>query len=280
MRMDPPFVPNSRMTEIDRRADVLDPRLVAQFRATLNGLLYALDDADAPLGAHWCLFPPLATTAALTADGHAPRAHPVSEAEFPRRMWVGGALELGAPFRIGESVERVSRLDPVIYKDGRGGRFALTGATHDYRAADRALCRERQEIAFRGSSTAPVAGSADRSQKPAGDLIWEVATPPTLLFRYSALTFNTHRIHYDADYARQVEGYADILVQGPLQATLLLNLAATLLDGPPARFDYRATSPLLAHDGAIVAGAVAGGRVRCSVHAADGRETMRASAER
>lgn len=275
-----PFAPNSRMTEIDRREDVLDPRLVAQFRATLDRLLYPVGEAEAPLGAHWCLFPPLAATAALTADGHAPRAHPVSEAAFPRRMWVGGALELSAPFRIGETVERVSRHGPVMYKDGRGGRLALTGTTHDYRAADRALCRERQEIAFRGASVAPAGGGADRPERPGGDLVWEIATPPTLLFRYSALTFNTHRIHYDADYARQVEGYADILVHGPLQATLLLNLAATLLGGPPARFEYRATSPLPARDGAIVVGTVAGGRVRCSVHAADGRETMRASAER
>lgn len=268
------------MTEIERREDVLDPRLVAQFRATLDGFLYAVNDASSPLGAHWCLFPPLATTAELTADGHARRAHPVSEAEFPRRMWVGGALELAAPFRMSEAVERVSRLDPVTHKDGRVGPFALTGATHDYRTAGRALCRERQEIAFRGPSTAPLVSSAKRPEQPAGDLMWEVATSPTLLFRYSALTFNTHRVHYDADYARQVEGYADILVHGPLQATLLLNLAATLLDGPPARFDYRATSPLPAHEGAIVVGTVAGSRVQCSVHAADGRETMRASAER
>jgi 3-methylfumaryl-CoA hydratase len=113
---------------------------------------------------------------------------------------------------------------------------------------------------------------------PSGDLRWDVATPPTLLFRYSALTFNSHRIHYDAPYAMAEEGYPGLVVHGPLQATLLLNLAATLMGRVPRTFRYRATAPLIAGEGLHAIARVEGEGVVASVHAADGTETLRATA--
>ena len=113
---------------------------------------------------------------------------------------------------------------------------------------------------------------------PAADARLDIPTPATLLFRYSALTFNSHRIHYDAPYATAEEGYPGLVVHGPLQATILLNLAASLLDRIPRTFTYRATAPLIAGPPMTALARREGDTVALSMHAADGRETMRGTA--
>ncbi len=264
------------MTE--RSEDLISERLVAEFRATLAPWLFAGRGDAAPLGLHWCLAPPLADTAQLGEDGHPPRAHAISVNDFPRRMWVGGAIDLVAPLRCGERVRRTTELSPLAFKTGRSGRWCLTGADHRFETAGGLCIGERQDIAFRPAAGSATGAAPAAPPPPPGDLVWEVPTPATLLFRYSALTFNSHRIHYDQPYATGVEGYAGLVVHGPLQATLLLNLAATLLGRAPTRLEYRATAPLIGGASMVITGRREGAGVAASVHAPDGTETLRATA--
>jgi 3-methylfumaryl-CoA hydratase len=258
--------------------DMVSDRLVGEFNATLSPWLFALPGGDAPLGLHWCLAPPLADTLRLGPDGHPPRRHAVSAQDFPRRMWVGGSIDLMAPLRHGQQVRRTSTLAPLEFKEGRSGRWCLTGAEHRFEADGFLLLYERQDIAFRPGAAAASAVTAAGAPVPAGDLQWEIAMSSALLFRYSALTFNGHRIHYDHPYATGVEGYSGLVVHGPLQATVLLNLAATLLGRAPAHFSYRATAPLIAGTHMIAVGRMGDAGVSTSMHAPDGTETMRAVA--
>ena len=257
--------------------DLITPRLVAEFRATLGDRLFTMPGNTAPLGLHWCLASPLADTVDLRADGHPPRVHPVSVADFPRRMWVGGGLDLVAPLQVGQTVIRTTTLLPTVMKSGVSGNWCLTGADHDYTADGALLVRERHDIAFRPASRGPVV-TPPPQPLPDGDLVWEMATPETLLFRYSALTFNGHRIHYDQPYATRVEGYPGLVVHGPLQATLLLNLAATLLGRAPAAFSYRATAPLIAGTAMVAIGRHRRDGVALSIHTPNDVMTMTATA--
>jgi 3-methylfumaryl-CoA hydratase len=156
----------------------------------------------------------------------------------------------------------------------------LAGLVHSYSAEQVAIAIERQDLAYRpGHADGAPAPSAPSSVAiPAADLRWDIETSAALLFRYSALTFNAHRIHYDRDYARHSEGYEDILVHGPLQATLLLNCAARLLGEAPARFRYRSLRPLPASLGAIVAATAGPGGVTCTAYDGWGRPTMEGNA--
>ena len=256
--------------------DAVTPRLVAAFRATFGDHLFDTGDA-APLGLHWCLAPPLATTDSLGPDGHPPRRQGVSAADFPRRMWVGGALELLAPLPVGAAIERRTHDLPAVRKSGGSGDWWLAGAAHEFHAGGGLLLAERQDIAFRPAATT-LAASALPGPPFAADLDWALDTPPTLLFRYSALTFNSHRIHYDAPYAMDVEAYPGLVVHGPLQATLLLNLAAVLLGRTPQRMDFRATAPLIGGRGLIASGRRDGDGVTLQLADGDGVVTMAASA--
>ncbi len=259
-------------------SDMITQRLVAEFRATFGDRLFALPGDAAPLGIHWCLAPPIAATAALGPDGHPPRQHDVSVADFPRRMWVGGHLDLLRLPKIGEVIERTTTLAPIEVKRGGSGTWCLTGADHEFATGAESLIREHQDIAFRPAATAPAPPPAP-VPLPASDMLWQLPTPDTLLFRYSALTFNGHRIHYDHPYATGVEGYAGLVVHGPLQATVLLNLAATLLGRMPARFAYRATAPLIAGTDMLAIGRRDGDGAAVSMHTPQGVTTMQATAE-
>jgi 3-methylfumaryl-CoA hydratase len=138
------------------------------------------------------------------------------------------------------------------------------------------VATERQDFAYRPahSGAAPPPAAVQPAPVPSADLRWEIDTGAALLFRYSALTFNAHRIHYDHDHARTVEGYADILVHGPLQATWLLNAAARLLGRAPVEFRYRALAPLSAPLGAIVTASLGPDGATGLVHDGTGRPTM------
>lgn len=259
--------------------DIVDDRMVSAYRAALAPWLFDVSSGIAPLGIHWCLFSALAPTSELGADGHPPRQHDADPVVFPRRMWVGGHLEFLAPLRVDCPVQRRTTHLPVEEKSGRSGSLALTGSDHVLFADDCTLLRERQTIMFRAAATAlasPFAG--DKSPLPHIDVEWKIPIPPTLLFRYSALTSNAHRIHYDLDYTRQVERYPGLLVHAPLLATILLNLAATALECLPRRFDYRAEQPLYAGADLHAVATREDGGVACIVHDGDGRVSMRSYA--
>jgi 3-methylfumaryl-CoA hydratase len=230
--------------------DRITPGLVERFGATLGLDEGGRNDGDpAPPAIHWCLAQPAVATAMLGGDGHPARGGFLPPVPLARRMWAGGSLSFHDDLRIGDSVTRRSKVADVTAKAGRSGPLVFVTIVHEIETARGLAISERQDIVYRqpsppGATAAPPAASAPPRE---ADFSQAMDATSVLLFRYSALTFNSHRIHYDADYARKVEGYPGLVVHGPLQATLLLNLAVRLGGGwLPARFDYRGLAPLFA----------------------------------
>jgi len=223
--------------------------------APLAGLAALLDhDAPSwtpgivpPLG-HWLYFLPTARQSAIGEDGHPRRDAQglLPPVPLPRRMWAGSRIDFLAPVPAGAALTRVTTIDAIKPKRGASGDLLFVTLRHEISADGVAAIREDQDIVFReaaGATTAPAAAPATPAPEPA-DIVRRVTPDPVLLFRYSALTFNAHRIHYDRDYARDVEGYAGLVVHGPLIATLLMDhgLRAGLI---PRRFAFRAEAPLI-----------------------------------
>jgi 3-methylfumaryl-CoA hydratase len=195
---------------------------------------------------HWLLFQDWPPTRLLGADGHPQRgAFLPPLPELPRRVWGGGRVELDAPLRIGEYLTRTSRIADIQEKCGKSGRFVVVSVEHRITSAGGSQIREIQHIVYREPQRAPSAG-APCSAAPGDAFTTEVHPDSVLLFRFSALTGNAHRIHYDQAYARE-EGYPGLVVHGPLQAIWLMGwylqqgFAATGLC-----FEYRAHRPAIA----------------------------------
>jgi 3-methylfumaryl-CoA hydratase len=219
-----------------------DPEIVARFRATLGLPAAQAETGPAPLLLHLCLGQPAAATSDLGEDGHPRRGGFLPPVPLPRRMWAGGEMVFHDQIRIGEPVRRRSTIRDVVVKEGRSGVLCFVTVDHEILGEDgRSILGERQDIVYRdlGGGPAPSAPPA-----PAGEHVRSVTPSSTLLFRYSALTFNGHRIHYDLPYARDVEGYPGLVVHGPLQATLLAHFAAEVQGRPPSKFRFRSLSPL------------------------------------
>lgn len=228
-----------------RRTDVVSPRLAACFTATLAPHLAATPGA--PLGVFWCLAPDVVEPGKLGPDGHPAMGLFLPAMPYPRRMWAGGELEIHGAFALGEEVTKASAVTAIAFKTGGTGRLAFVTVRHNYRVADRLVLAERQDVVYRDAEGTGSQPHHPPEAEPAAAVLnaWTVTPDPTLLFRYSALTFNAHRIHYDQPYATAQEGYAGLVVHGPLQATLLLNLAADTLGTTPRRFSYRGQAPLI-----------------------------------
>ena len=255
-----------------RDEDLLTPRLVAEYRATFAPRLFETG-TDAPLGLHWCLSPAIAPTEALGLDGHPERGGFLPPVPLPRRMWAGGEIETHGALRPDDAVTRTSTIADVSPKSGRTGPLCFVAVRHAYATARGLAVSERHDIVYRAaaSQAVPVAPPVAASARPS-DLAWEIEASPVLLFRYSAMTFNGHRIHYDHPYVTGVEGYAGLVVHGPIQATLCFNMAAVLLGAAPSRFRYRNLSALTAGGVFAVKGALRpGGSVACWTEGADGR---------
>ena len=235
----------------EQKSDTLTPGLVERLRATIGDLAPVGPDS-VPLAAHWCLAPAAVPPAEIGLDGHPARGGFLPPIPLPRRMWAGGALHIHRALDIGDTVTRTSRIADITEKSGRSGRLVFVAVDHEITTGTGAIAvTERQDIVYREAqrASAPQPQARPRSDGPAPEYRHVVEATTTLLFRYSALTFNGHRIHYDRDYARDVEGYPGLVVHGPLQATLLINLASRLKDGRlPKTFVYRGISPLF--DGA------------------------------
>ena len=263
------------------RADGVTERLVASFRATLAPHLAPIPEAMAPLGIHWCLAPQLAPMAALGRDGHPAETELGFAPPLPRRMWAGGALEFLMPIRAGAEIVRNSTLAGASWKEGRSGRLCFVTLRHDFSAEGAVALTERQDLVYREEAgrTAKAPAAEPAPTPPEAELEWRITPDPVLLFRYSALTFNGHRIHYDHPYATQVEGQEGLLVHGPLQATWLLNIAATLAGSCPRRLDYRLTRPLVCGRVCTVAAWRTSAGVEAAMRDGGGRSTATAKAE-
>ncbi len=200
-----------------------------------------LADGHLPLTWQWAWFTPAVPTSGLRDDGH-PRAAPDSAlAGMERRVFAGGSLDRLVPLRLDETAVRRSRVIDATHKAGRSGDLFIVTVEHTYLQDDEPALVETQDLIYRAAAPAPVPppGPAIECPDPDADV---VVPDERLLFRYSALTFNTHRIHYDQRHARETEGYPDLVVHGPLTATLLAG-AASRRAGPLRTFRFRAEAP-------------------------------------
>ena len=243
-------------------SDLVTERLALAYRATVSDSAEPVQPgAPAPAGIHWCLAPPIASISGLGPDGHRERGGFLPPVPLPRRMWAGSRVSFADRLRVGDEVERTSRIAGVQAKTGASGELCFVTVEHVIRTERGEAVREEQDLVFRepprGVRRAQPADAraTEPAPLPAPDLVRQIETSPVLLFRFSALTLNGHRIHYDQRYATEVEGYGGLVVHGPLQAALLLDLATTMRDGaPPVRFEFRAMRPLLDSDPLALAG--------------------------
>lgn len=192
---------------------------------------------------HWIFCCPALPTHQLGRDGHPQKGGFLPPVALPRRMWAGGRLEFLAPLRVGQTVRRVSTIDDIQAKTGKSGPLVFVTVRHEMIHGDTLCVRETQDLVYRQDPD-PNQPAPPPPQAPA-KARWQkaVETGSILLFRYSALTFNGHRIHYDVDYCRRIEGYSGLVVHGPLLATWLANFAAGLDPRPLQQFRFRGRSP-------------------------------------
>jgi 3-methylfumaryl-CoA hydratase len=216
----------------------------------LAGLAALLDRAESwrdfmPPLAHWLYFLPHARQSEIDVDGHARRGAFLPPIDLPRRMWAGGRLTFETDIPIGASIARRSTIADVTAKTGSTGTMMFVTVHHEILTKTGVAVREEQDIVFR-EAPKPGTQSPHRSTEvESAEHSRRVTPDPTQLFRFSALTFNAHRIHYDRDYCRDVEGYPGLVVQGPFTAMLLMDhLRASLPDVKVRSFKFRAQSPL------------------------------------
>jgi 3-methylfumaryl-CoA hydratase len=225
------------------RAERVEPAQAAKMAATLDRP--SLRDGDLlPSGWHWMLFNAAEPRAALGPDGHPKRGGFLPPVERPRRMWAGGRLAFHAPLRVGAQAARHSEILKVETKPGKTGALVFVTVKHRIECDGALALEEEHDIVYR-DAPAPDAPPPKAIAPPEGAELSRIVTPDaTLLFRYSALTFNGHRIHYDRPYATKVEGYPGLVFHGPLTATLLMGLCEELGGAPLARFSFRGAAPL------------------------------------
>lgn len=202
--------------------------------------------APIPPLAHWLYFLPLHRQSTLGQDGHAARGGFLPPIDLPRRMWAASRLRFFAPLRVGDTAQRISTIGAITPKEGRNGPLVFVRVDHRIVVGDRVVLEEEHDIVYRGPAPAGGERLSPATAAPAAAQ-WRRATrpDPALLFRYSALTFNAHRIHYDRSYATQVEGYPGLVVHGPLLGTLLIDALCAEAPGTRVeRYAFRALRPV------------------------------------
>lgn len=258
--------------------DAMDPERARALHATLNRDGPPPADGD-PLPPFWhhVYFWTAAPMAGLGRDGHPKTGRFIPDTGLPRRMWAGGRLTFDRPAMLGVPAELRARVKSVEHKTGRSGPLAFV-TVENRLVSDRAVCViEEKDLVYR-EDAAPGTPPPDPPKAPMDEDGRETLTfSSVLLFRYSALTFNGHRIHYDRDYARDVEGYAGLVVHGPLLAQLMVHKADSVLGGLKT-FSFRAASPLMDFEKAEMCWKAQANGLSLWVRGPDGRLCMRASA--
>lgn len=223
--------------------------------ATLNrsGDLPTGTGAALPGVFNWLYFLTFAPMSEIGPDGHPNRGGFLPPVELPRRMWAGSRCRFLAPIRVGDEAEKVSTIQKIETKAGKAGAMVFVTVRHEIRVGAETAIEEDQDIVYMGI---PESFRLPEPIAP-GPCDWRetVAVDPVMLFRFSAVTFNGHRIHYDRSYAMEVEKYPGLVVHGPLQAVLLFDAACRREPGrTPARFDFRGVRPLFDFETATVNG--------------------------
>jgi 3-methylfumaryl-CoA hydratase len=261
--------------------DTISAAPVRGLNATLDHPSLAVENGTQlfPLW-HWLYFLPQHRQSEIGLDGHAKRGGFLPPVPLPRRMWAGSQFEFRSPVRVGDAVERTSTIADVTTKEGRTGKLVFVKVKHEVRcngAADPAIV-EFHDIVYRDAKKP---GDVEPPPTPAEKGAWqrEIVPDDVLLFRYSALTFNGHRIHYDRQYVTEVEGYPGLIVHGPLIATLLMDLVRrNAPEAQVATFRFKAVRPTFDLNPFKVNGRREGDTVKLWAQDHEGWLTMDASA--
>lgn len=244
--------PESWIGQTRSATDQITDRLAREFRVTIGDMHCAGDDSP---GLQWILAPDIFPAQDLGRDAHPRPGLVVPDLGLKRRMWAGGSITWHGGVRPGDSVTRDTTVRDITYKEGRTGRLGFLTLDHRYSVGGTLRIEEVHDIVYRADpdpdAPAPVPPQAEAWE---GAETREVTPAPPLLFRYSAMTFNGHRIHYDLPYATGVEGYDGLVVHGPMQSTWMQHLATDMLGHVPATFRYRGLSPLICDRPARVEG--------------------------
>jgi 3-methylfumaryl-CoA hydratase len=272
----------------EERHDRIDAGAFGRWLAMLD--CAAPQDGTVPQGYHWCLCLPDSPTARLGTDGH-PLRDESSDSFMPpvaltRRMWASSKVEFLKPLHVGDAVTRRSRIASVTQKSGASGQLVFVDVAHETAGPSGVAVRETQSVVYRAAALAgaplspPELGEASFTRADWG-AHRALAPSEALLFRYSALTFNSHRIHYDLPYARDEERYRGLVVHGPLTATLLLDLAQRQLgDNSLTTFSFRGTSPAMCGEALHLVMRSVDSEIELAAFADDGRQIVAATATR
>jgi 3-methylfumaryl-CoA hydratase len=269
----------TEVADVAERTELLVPEPAIALAALLDVPLPDLDAGEPlPLTWHWLYLLERPRQQDLGEDGHPVRATvPAPPAPGRRRMWAGGSIHSLGPLRVGEEASRRSTVLATAEKSGRSGRLTFVTVAHTIRQRGEVALEERHDIVYRDAAPGQDGESvgADARALEPGAEEWSIPITPTLLFRFSALTYNAHRIHYDRDYARDHEGYPGLVVHGPLQAMAMAEVARHrgLARSTGAFFEYRLVAPLFEDQGLVVRAAREQGEVLTTARDAGGRRT-------
>ena len=222
--------------------DQLEPARSNALLAALGGQGEGAAGDPLPLLHHWLYFWDVRPPAGLGADGHPAKGDFLPPIPLPRRMWAGGRLSFHTPLVLGEEVTRTSTILGIEEKHGRSGTLVFVTLEHAIANAEGLAIREEQDLVYRAAA-ASGPSLPNAALPPECGFGASVDPDPVLLFRYSALTMNGHRIHYDRPYAMGEEAYPALMVHGPLQATLLMRQAEQHLPQPITGFEFRGEAP-------------------------------------
>ena len=260
--------------------DSLDPWKAVSLAATLDLDAAPAAGEDLPLCWQWLYFNVLPRARDVGMDGHPATGGFLPPTPFPRRMWAAGKLEVTRLPRLGEPAQRHSRIASIECKEGRSGALLFVNVDHHITQAGDPCILEQQNLVYRPMPEAAQALPAGKGPRLEAQWRRQIKADPVLLFRYSALTGNAHRIHYDREYAREVEFYPALVVHGPLQACLLGGLLSQQLPGTRVRsFTFRAQRPIFDTEDFSLCGYRDGRQVELWTETHDGFIGMIASVE-
>ena len=234
--------------------DEVSQSLEARFRATLD------EDPGNPQkgeiassGLHWALAPAVVKSSLLGKDSHPKKGEFLPPVPLPRRMWAGCRTHFFKPLKIGDLVKKRSSVVDINLKDGKSGLLCFVTANYEFFVDDQLMIKEDHDLVYRDYN------KEDKTTFVKNDLPFvksdyeeKIFAHPTMLFRYSAITFNGHRIHYDYPYSTEEEGYKDLVFHGPLQATLMLRAAEKYKKAKVKSFSHRGVAPVYANDDLII----------------------------
>jgi 3-methylfumaryl-CoA hydratase len=268
------------MSDMMERTDLLLPWAAMAFAGLIGVEAPDLENGEPlPLLWHWLYLLERPATADLGEDGHAVRgAVPVPAGPGRRRMIAGGRVRRRGDLRCGEEATRRTSIESSVDKVGRSGPMTFVAVRHEIHQRGQLVVEERQDVVYRTSDLVDPAGPASAAQRELPAAGWAIDTSPSLLFRFSALTYNAHRIHYDRTYVQRVEGYPGLVVHGPLQAMLMTEAARSRRPQPRlVEFSFRLVAPAFDSEGVVVyahpAAAEGSEAFETTVHSGEGRLT-------